>query len=191
MQTKTTGKVVNGVDVDKLFETINAVKESPVIAKFRFGVDNEWIDGGHNRTTITGYYGACEDMEHATTFVLDADEPPILLGEDKGPNPVEYLLKALAGCVTSALVYHAAAKGIEIEEVECAVQGEIDLQGFLGIRDDVRNGYQNIRMMYKIKADVSDEELNDLVNLGPTFSPTFDSVSRGVPITVTAERKVA
>lgn len=187
MTTKTTTKV-NGVDVQRLFETIDSIKASPVIAKFRFRAENKWIDCGHNQTTIRGFHGACEDIDHKAPFVLDADEPEILLGQDKGANPVEHLLNALAGCVTSAMVYHAAARGIEIQELEATVEGDIDLQGFLGIRDDVRNGYQGIKMSYRIKADVSDEQLEELYKLGPSFSPVFDSVTKGVPVTVTAER---
>lgn len=190
MQTKEMKtKKVNGVDLNRLFETMDAIKASPVIAKFRFSLENEWMDCGHNRSTIKSFHGACEDMDHTQPFVLDADEPDILLGKDNGPNPVEYLLKALASCVTTALVYHAAAKGIQIEEMETTVSGDIDLQGFLGLRDDVRNGYEKIRMNYRIKADVSDQELEELCQLGPTYSPVFDSLTKGVPVTVTAERK--
>lgn len=190
MQTEMTKpSVMNGVNVAQMFETMDAIKASPVIAKFRFRLENEWMDGGHNRSTVGAFHGACEDIDHEQPFVMDADEPPILLGKDRGPNPVEYLLKALASCVTTAIVYHAAAKGIAIEEMETSVTGDIDLQGFLGLRDDVRRGYESIRMNYRIKADITDEQMQELCQLGPTFSPVFDSVSNGVPITVTAERK--
>ena len=123
-------QTVNGVNVDALFETIDAIKAQPVISKFKFSLENRWMRGGHNRSTITNFYGACEDVERPQAFVLDADEPPMLLGEDKGANPVEHLLNALAACVTTAMVYHAAAKGIEIEELESTVEGRIDLAAF-------------------------------------------------------------
>ncbi len=187
MQTKQ-NKMVNGVDVDKLFETIDQIKATPMIAKFRFRLNNEWLGCGHSRSTVKSFHGAGEDIDHMKMFVIDADEPPILLGQDMGANPVEHLLNALAGCVTSAMVYHAAAKGIQIEEIESEVMGDIDLQGFLGIREDVRCGYQNIQMKFKIKADVTDEQLEELYKLGPSFSPVFDSVTKGVPVTVMAER---
>ena len=116
-------KIVNGVNVDELFGTINAVKDSPVIAKFKFRADNKWIDGGHNHTTIKEFYGVQKNHIHEKPFHLDADEPPLLLGQDKGPNPVEYALKALAACVTTSIVYHAAAKGIEIRGVESRLEG--------------------------------------------------------------------
>jgi len=181
-------RIVNGVNLDRLFETIDAMKAAPTMAKFNFRANNEWMGCGHSRTTVKSFHGAHEDIDHKNMFMLEADEPDILLGQDMGANPVEHLLHAIAGCVTSAMVYHAAAKGIEIQEVESKIEGNIDLQGFLGLRDDIRRGYESIRMTFKIKADASDEELEELVKLGPTYSPVFDSVSKGVPITVTGER---
>jgi len=178
----------NGVNVDELFNTIGAVKKSPVIAKFRFRANNEWFDGGHNRTTIKDFYGIQKEHRHEATFKLDADEPPLLLGTGKGPNPVEYLLTALAACVTTSLVYHAAAKGIVLKSVESRLEGDIDLRGFLGISKEVRKGYQEIRMYFKIDADVPDEELQELVQLGPSYSPVFDSITKGVPVKVSLEK---
>jgi uncharacterized OsmC-like protein len=181
-------KTINGVAVDELFQTIDAVKSKPVIAKFKFSLKNRWIDGGYNRSTVQNFHGACEDVERPQPFILEADEPPLLLGKERGANPVEHLLNALAACVTTSMVYHAAAKGIEIEEMESTVSGQIDLRGFLNIDKNVRNGYQAIQMKFRIKADVSDEQLEELYKLGPTFSPVFDSVTKGVPVSVTAER---
>jgi uncharacterized OsmC-like protein len=159
----------NGVNVDDLFDTIDSVKNNPVIAKFKFRANNEWFDGGHNRTTIKDFYGIQKDHKHEATFKLDADEPPLLLGTGKGPNPVEYLLTALAACVTTSLVYHAAAKGIVLKSVESRLEGDIDLRGFLGISKSVRKGFQSIRMYFKIDADVTEEQLEKLVQLGPTY----------------------
>ncbi len=179
-------EIVNGVNVTQLFDTIGAVKEKPEIAKFKFKATNQWIKGGHNRTTIKEFYGACaEDTTRTEPFVLDADEPPILLGEDIGPNPVEYVLKALAGCMTTTMVYHAASRGIKIEEVESTLEGDLDLQGFLGIRKDVRKGYQNIKVSFKVKSDADTELLQQLAK----NSPVFDIVSNPVPVTVTVEKK--
>ena len=181
-------KVVNGVNVDDLFNTINAIKDTPTIAKFRFKADNKWIDGGLNRTTVTNFYGARDDHMHAKEFELDADEPPVLLGKDQGPNPVEYLLTALASCVTTSIVYHAAAKGITINTIESRLEGDIDLHGFLGMDPNVRRGYENIRMVFRIDADAPAEELEEIVKLGPTYSPVYDSVTNGVPVTVEMEK---
>ena len=191
MKTATSRKetVVNGVNVDELFKTLDAVKKTAAIAKFRFRADNTWINGGHNRTSIRNFYGAgAEDTSRKTPFVLDADEPKVLLGTDRGPNPVEYLLTALAGCLTSSLVYHAAARGIAIEEVESHLEGDLDLRGFLGTSDEVRNGYENIRVTFKIKADATEEQLEELVQLARERSPVFDIVSHPVPVSVELQR---
>ena len=180
--------VVNGVNVDELFGTIDAVKSAPVIAKFKFKADNQWMGGGHNRTTIKHFYGTQQHHQHQEPFSLDADEPPILLGRDMGPNPVEYALTALAACVTTSIVYHAAAKGITIRAMESRLEGDIDLQGFLGIRDDVPRGYQEIRMYVTIDADAPPEKLAEIVELGPQYSPVFDTITRAVPVKVQLEK---
>jgi len=180
--------VVNGVNVDELFGTINAIKKAPVIAKFKFRASNEWMGGGHNRTTIRNFYGTQQEHERKEPFLLDADEPPLLLGRDLGPNPVEYALTALAACVTSSIVYHAAAKGVAIRSMESRLEGDIDLQGFLGIRDDVPRGYKEIRMFVKIDADAPPEKLEEIVQLGPTYSPVFDTITRAVPVKVQMEK---
>ena len=177
-------QAVNGVNVEELFGTIEAVKKAPVIAKFRFRAENQWMGGGHNRTTIKNFYGTQQDHERKEPFVLDADEPPLLLGRDLGPNPVEYALTALAACVTTSIVYHAAAKGVAIRSMETRLEGDIDLQGFLGIRDDVPRGYQEIRMVVDIDADAPPEKLEEIVQLGPTYSPVYDTITRAVPVSV-------
>lgn len=177
-------KMINGVKVDELYGTIEAVKVAPVLATFRFRAENSWQDGGHNRTTIKNFYGTQQDHERPKAFSLDADEPPILLGRDNGPNPVEYLLTALVSCVTTSIVYHAAARGIVIRSMDSRLEGDIDLQGFLGIRDDVPKGFKEIRMFVNIDADASEEELQDIVKLGPTYSPVYDTVTRPVPVVV-------
>jgi uncharacterized OsmC-like protein len=178
-------KMVNGVNLDQLFSTINAIKETPELAKFKFRTSNKWIDGGHNRSTIKDFYGAGqEDESRKAPFVLDNDEPVILLGNDNGANPVEFLLHALAGCLTTSLVYHASAQGIKIDEVESQFEGDLDLRGFLGLSDRVRNGYESIRVTFKIKADATEEKLKELIQLAQNRSPVFDIVSNPVPVSV-------
>ena len=188
MQEMAVSTKLNGVDVDRLFETIEAIKQTPRLADFKFRLHNRWISGGLNRSTIKNFYGAGVDNQRDKPFILDADEPPVLLGQDSAPNPVEYLLHALVACVTSALVYHAAAKGIKLQEVETRAEGVIDLHGFLGLDDDVRRGYKNIQIKFRIKADVPDEQLEELCRLGPTYSPVFDSITRGVNVEVGLDR---
>ena len=178
----------NGVDTTRLQDTFSAVKTSPELGKFKFRIENRWIDASENRSEVKSFYGCGQELSHKTAFTLWADEPDILFGTDKGVNPVEYLLHALAACVTTSMVYHATARGINVEQVESSLDGDLDLQGFLGLDETVRNGYQQIRLRLRIKADVTDEQLRELGDLGPTFSPVYDSLVKGVPISVSAER---
>jgi uncharacterized OsmC-like protein len=179
-------KIINGVNVAELASTVEAIKDQPAIAKFQFRATNRWLSGGHNRTSIQGFYGAGrEDTTRTKPFVLDADEPPVLLGEDQGANPVEYVLTALAGCLTTSLVYHAAVNGIKIDEVESSLEGDLDLPGFLGLSTDIRNGYQNVRVTMKIKSDAPAEKLAEFTKR----SPVFDIVSNPVPVSVQIEKK--
>ena len=171
--------------MEQLFQTIDAIKGTPTIAKFKFSAKNKWMGGGHNRTTINEFEGACQSHKRQQPFVMDNDEPPVLLGKDIGANPVEYVLHALAGCLTTSLVYHAAARGIRIDEVESTFEGDLDLHGFLGMDPKVRNGYQQIRVTFKVKGDASEEKLQELVEISQQRSPVFDIVSHGVPVKVT------
>lgn len=176
--------IINGVNVTALGDVVEAVKGDPTVAKFQFRSGNQWLGGGHNRSSIKGFYGACaEDTNRQEPFVLDNAEPPVLLGEDEAPNPVEYVLHALAGCMTTTMVYHAAARGIHIESIESELEGDLDLHGFLRMDENVRNGYQNVRVKFKVKSDATDEELAELAKI----SPVFDIVSNPVPVEVSLE----
>jgi uncharacterized OsmC-like protein len=181
-------KIVNGVSVDDLFLTVGAIKATPAIAKFKFRIHNQWESAAQNSSTVDTFYGASQEQARAKPFVLEADEPAVLLGKDMAANPVEHLLHALAACLTTSMVYHAATRGIQIEEVESSLEGDIDLHGFLELDRTVRNGYQGIRVNFKIKANVPDDRLQEIVQLGPGHSPVFDSLTNGVPISVTGER---
>jgi uncharacterized OsmC-like protein len=179
-------KIVNGVNVEAVENTVNAIKEKPDIAKFKFRLHNKWMNGGHNHSTIGNFYGANQENSHLKTFEWDADEPPLLAGEDLGANPVEHLLNALAACLTTTLVYHAAIRGIKIDELESELEGDIDLRGFLGLTKEVRRGYENIRVNFKVKTDAENiEKLKALSKL----SPVFDVTSNGTKVDVQIERK--
>lgn len=185
MQTQTT---INGINVEQLRNTITAITDKPSLAIFRFRAENKWMGGSHNRSSIGGFYGAGqEDTTRTTPFVLDSDEPQVLLGEDKGANPTEYALHALAGCLTTSLVAHAAARGIRIEEIESRLEGKADLRGFLGLSDEVRNGYEEIRVTFRIKAEAPPETLRELVELAQQRSPVFDIFTNPTPVTVRLE----
>ncbi len=183
-QTMQEEKIVNGVNVTRLFGTMDAIGEQKEIAAFNFRASNKWVNGANNQTTVNDYYGACETHTRETPFVFDKDEPPVLLGQDIGANPVEYLLAALAGCVTTGLVYHAAARGIELEEVESTYEGNIDLRGFLGMTEEVRNGYEGINITFRIKSNAPREQLEELVMITQQRSPVFDCVTNPVPVKV-------
>jgi uncharacterized OsmC-like protein len=175
---------VNGVNVTALFDTIAAVKQDPQLAAFQFRAANEWLDGGHNRSTIQSFYGCkSEDTTRSAPFVLDNDEPLVLLGADNGANPVEYVLHALAGCLTTTLVYHAAARGIAIGAVESKLDGDLDLRGFLGISKDVRKGYHAVRVTMKVQSSAAPSLLRELAQ----YSPVYDIVSNSLPVDVKVE----
>jgi len=176
--------VINGVDTAALSATIEAIKGDPEIARFQFRVRNRWIDGGENRSKVDDYRGAKQEMRHAQVFELVNDEPPVLLSGDKAPNPVEYVLHALAGCLTTSLVYHAAARGIAVRGVTTRFEGDLDLHGFLGMKDDVRRGFEAIRVVFDIDADADTEKKQELIAMAQRYSPVFDIVSNGVPVAV-------
>lgn len=178
---QTPDEIINGVNVQALKQTVRDVKNNPEIAKFRFRGKNVWLGGDSNRSTIKEYYGACQEHRVNTPpFVLENGEPPILLGQDKAANPVEHLLSALMGCMTTTLAYHAAARDIAIEAIDTESEGELDLRGFLGLSDSIRKGYQRIRVKMRVKSNADPEVLRELT----TFSPVYDVVSRSVPVDV-------
>lgn len=184
MKTQMTKKM-NGLDTTQMFETMEALKAQPALARFEFRNSNRWIDGGHNRSMIQGFSGAGrEDDSRSEPFVFDNGEPPVLLGNNEGANPVEFLLHALAGCVTTTLVLHAAARGIRIESISTEMKGEIDLQGLLALDESVSPGYEQIRMNMDIQADCSDEKLDDLLAFVRKHSPVCETVCRPVPVIV-------
>jgi uncharacterized OsmC-like protein len=181
----TMSKKVNGLDTTQMFETIDAIKGDPTIARFQFRNRNRWIDGGTNRSTIQGFYGAKqEDTSRAEPFVFTNGEPPVLLGNNEGANPVEFLLHALAGCVTTTFVLHAAARGIRIESITTEMEGDMDLQGLLGLDESVSPAYEQIRMKMDIEADATDEEIEELLAYTRKHSPVCETVCRPVPVTV-------
>jgi uncharacterized OsmC-like protein len=178
---------VNGVDTQTLFATIDAVKARPELAKFQFRAGNRWLSGTHNRSTISGYYGAGQEFTRAADHRYDADHPPILTGSDQGPTPVEFLLHALAACLTSGLANIAAARGIPLTEVTSTVEGDIDLRGILGLDPTVRNGFEGIRVTFAVRGEGSPEQLEGLVAQSRERSAVFDMLTDGVPVTVEAK----
>ncbi len=178
-------RVTNGVRIDELNETINALRENPSLAVSRFYAHNRWRSGCQNRTALSHFYSAGEDHAHPEVFELDADEPPALGGDESAPNPVEHLLNALASCLTTSLVAHATVRGIHIEEVESELEGDIDLRGFLGLESSVPKGYTDIRVRFRVKTD--EQNMEKLRRLA-LFSPVFNTLTRGVDVDVVVEK---
>lgn len=181
----------NGVDTPTLFATLDAVKEQPEIAKFQFRASNRWVAGTHSRSTMHDYFGAGQEMTHGEPFSFDADHPPVLVGGDNGPTPVEFLLHGLAACLTAGLVNIAAARGIELESVESRVEGDIDLLGILGLSDEVRNGYQGIKVSFQIEGGADEETLRGLVERSRQRSAVYDVLANGVPVEIDVDAKSA
>jgi uncharacterized OsmC-like protein len=183
--TKETTNQTNGLDMEALVGTVEAVKQNPSLGGFEFRATNQWINGGENRSRIKEFYGAgSEDESRTEAFEFTNGEPPVLLGANEGANPVEFLLHALAGCVTTTTVLHAAARGIQIESLSTELVGTIDVQGLLALDDSVPVGYEQIQIKMDIKADCSDEELDDLLAFAKDHSPVCNTVCRPVPVTV-------
>ena len=175
-------KMINGVDVERLVGTIEAIKADANVATFQFRVANKWTSGGENRSKIEGFHGANQEMRHAQAFEVINDESPVLLGYDRAPNPVEHVLSALAGCLTTSLVYHAAARGIAVKGVSTRLEGDLDLHGFLGMSDKTRRGFQTIRVVFDIDGDLTAAQKAELIALAQKYSPVFDIVTNGVPV---------
>jgi uncharacterized OsmC-like protein len=173
----------NGVDTAGLFATLGAVKANNDIAKFQFRATNRWVSGTHNRSTIHGFYGAGQEMQHSEPFTFDADHPAVLVGDDHGPAPVEFVLHALAACLTSGLANIAAARGVNLTEVESTVEGDINLLGIFGLSDDVRNGYEQIRISFKLSGD-DPEKLRRVVEQSKKRSAVYDILTNGVPVSI-------
>lgn len=187
-QAQAPASTVNGVDTDQLMATIDAVEADRSCADFQFRASNEWLDGAHNRSSVAPFRTAgTEDTTRQRKFTFDADEPLPLLGHDEGANPTEALLHALAACLTTSLVYHAAAQGITVRRVESTLEGDLDLRGFLGMDENVRNGYDRIRVNMKIDCDGGEEQVRRLVETAQQRSPVFDIVTNKVPVSVSAE----
>jgi uncharacterized OsmC-like protein len=177
--------VRNGVDTARMFGTLDAIAAQPELARFQFRATNRWIDGAHNRSEVRGFYGAGqEDVSRAEAFTCDAGEPAVLLGTDTGPNPAEALLHALAACLTTSLVYVAAARGVRLTAVESTLEGDMDVRGCLGISDEVRNGFERIRVSFRVSGEAPPEKLREVVERARQRSAVYDMVTNGVPVAV-------
>jgi uncharacterized OsmC-like protein len=186
--TQVTDPVRNGIDTEQLYGTLDLVKARPELAIFQFRASNRWLGGTHNRSRIQGFYAAGgEDTTRSAGFSVDAGEPAVLLGNDEGPNPAEYLLHALAACLTTAIVSVAAARKVALTSVESHVVGDMDARGTLGLSDEVRNGFSAIRVSFRVEGEAPPEKLREVVARAKARSAVYDMVSNGVPVAVDVE----
>jgi uncharacterized OsmC-like protein len=174
----------NGVNTPQLLATINVVKDAPALAKFRFRASNRWISGTYSESRVESFSGAGGEHVHGTQFTYNADHPAVLVGQDRGPTPIEFLLHGLAACITAGIGNIAAVRGVNLTSVESRVEGDIDLRGILGLSDQVRNGYDKIRISFDIKGDAPSEKLRSIVEQAFARSAVFDVLTNGVPIDV-------
>lgn len=179
----------NGVNTPALFATINAVKETPALAKFQFRASSRWITGTYSESRVESFTGAGGEHKHQTEFRFVADHPAVLVGEDRGPTPIEFLLHGLAACITAGIGTVAAARGVTLTSVESHVEGDLDLQGILGLSDKVRNGYERIRISFTIAGDAPPETLRKIVEQSRARSAVFDVLTNGVPVDVTVNTR--
>ena len=184
MSEKRKPQPLNGVDTPTLFATLDAVKAQPELAKFQFRATNRWQHGAHSRTRFESFHGAAAERAHEQAFTYDADHPTVLVGRDQAPTPVEFLLHGLAACLTAGIGNIAAARGITLYEVESTVEGDIDLSGILGLSDKVRNGYEQIRITFRIKGDAPEEKLRQIVEQSRMRSAVYDVLTNGTEVSV-------
>jgi uncharacterized OsmC-like protein len=183
--TLVTPTIRNGVDTEQMFGTLDLIKDQPELARFQFRATNQWIDGAHNRSTIQGFYAAGgEDASRTEAFQIDAGEPAILLGTDTGANPAEYLLHALAACLTTTIVYVAAARKVQLTSVESTLTGDMDVRGALGVSEEPRNGFERIAVSFRVTGDAPAEKLREVVERAKARSAVYDMVTNGVPVAV-------
>jgi uncharacterized OsmC-like protein len=183
------GTFVNGINVDQVLGAIELVRKNPEIARFNFRATNQWIAGTHNQATVKDYFGALKEDSSREPMVYKIDEPPVLGGMNLGAYPVEYLLVALSGCLTTSMVAHAAARGIEIRKVESRYEGDLDVRGLLGLSEAVPVGYQRIGVYFKIDADISEAQKEELVAMAQKHSPVFNSIAKPVPVSVQLDKR--
>lgn len=186
-ETKKVRMPMNGVDTPTLFATIDAVNGQRELAKFKFRASNRWVSGTQSRGRIEGFFGAGAEHKHGSDFQFEADHPAVLVGKDQGPLPVEFLLYGLLACITSGIGNIAAARGVKLTSVESSIEGDLDLQGILGLSTDVRNGFQKLRANFKIKGDAPAEKLREIVDQSRARSAVYDTLTNGVPVELTVD----
>jgi uncharacterized OsmC-like protein len=181
---KKTPAPLNGIHTPGLFATIDVVKNQPQLAAFQFRAKGKWLRGTHMQTTMADFSGAGGEHSHKAAYTAEADHPAVLCGQDNGPTPVEYVLHALAACITAGIANIAAARGVALHSVTSALEGDMDLRGILGLSKEVRNGFSAMRVTFDIKGDAPQAKLREIVEQACARSAVLDILSNGISITV-------
>jgi uncharacterized OsmC-like protein len=176
--------VNNGVNVGALLDARKALANAPEAAQFKWRATCEWKEGTHSHSTVEGYFGLGEEHKHKKTFRFDADHPEVFASEDKGATPVEYVLVGLASCLTAGIAAVAQNRNIQLRSVKATIEGDMDIQGILGMDSDVRNGFDGIKVTYKIDADATPQEIKALVAQSQKRSAVYDIVTNPTNVTV-------
>lgn len=180
---------VNGVSVRALFDAANEISKEGVLGRYRFRAHNQWLDGGHTRTTVKDFFGAgTEQTSRTRPLVVESDIPALFRGGDRGMDPLEHLLAAIGACITTSLVWHAAARGIHVNAIDTWLEGDIDLSGWFGLDRNRQAGYNEIRVSVRLDAEAPDEALDQLIESATQFSPLIDTVTHGTRLNVSREK---
>jgi len=182
--TTTDTPVDNGVNVEALLGARTALAEAPAAAQFQWRAACEWQNGTHSRSTVEGFFGLGEEQSHRTSHSFDADHPEIFASQDNGITPVEYVLVALASCLTAGVAAVAQNREIQLRGVSATIEGEMDVRGILGVDSDVRNGFGDIKVSYKIDADASPDEIKALVAQSQKRSAVYDIITNPTNVRV-------
>ena len=185
--TDTETPVNNGVNVDFLLSARDMLAEQPDGANFKWRVSNTWVNGTHSRSTVEDFFGLGEEQSHRTKFTFDGDHPELFQSEDEGPTPVELLLVSLAGCLTAGVAAVAQNRDIQLRSVTASLEGDMDVRGILGADPEVRNGFSQIRVSYKIDAEASPDDIKALVAQSQKRSAVYDIVTNPTSVVVEVE----
>ena len=186
--TSTLAKVENGVNVTALLEAREALERAPEAAQFMWRASCQWLDGTHSRSTIGKFFGLGTEQSRDKAFTVEADHPKIFAAQDNAPTPVELVLSGLASCLTAGIAAVAQRRGIQLHFVKASLEADMDIQGILGIDDEVRNGFGAIRVHFDIRADASEDDIKALVAQSQKRSAVFDVITNPTDVTVTTSK---
>jgi len=183
--TSTITKVENGVNVGALLQAREALQQTPDAAQFKWRAACEWVNGTHSRSVISSFYGLGAEQSRSNDFALEADHPQVFAAEDQAPTPVEIVLSGLASCLTAGVAAVAQRRGIQLHSVKASLEADMDIQGILGLDDEVRNGFGAVRVHFDIRADASDDDIKAVVAQSQKRSAVFDIVTNPTNVFVT------